>query len=94
MGHLATVIPASEARINFYDIIDEVSKTYKRFVITKRGRVKAVIMNFDEFDSLEETNEILADKKLVKEIEKAEKDIAEDRYVTLEELKKELKWIK
>lgn len=91
MSNLPTIIPASEARSNFYDLIDEVSKTFKRFIITKRGRAQAIVLNPEEIESWEETNEILADKKLMKAIKEGEEDVKKGRYITLEQLKKELK---
>lgn len=83
-------ISATKARTNLYDLIDEVSKTGKRIGITKRGETKAVLMSVEEVESWEETNEILADKKLMRDIKQAEKDIAEGRFHDWEDVKKEL----
>lgn len=91
MSHLPTIIPASQARSNFYDLLDEVSKTFKRFIITKHGRAQAVILSPEEVESLEETNEILADKRLMRSLRQGEEDIKKGRYITLEQFKKELK---
>lgn len=87
MGHLPTIIPASEARSNFYDLLDEVSATSKRFIITKRGRAKAVVLSPEEVESWEETLEIMSNKKLMKNIEKSLKDIKKGRVVPWEEVK-------
>lgn len=84
-------ISATKARANFYDLIDEVSTSSKRVGITKKGETKAFLIGADEYDSWEETNEILTDKKLMKDIKEGEEDIKAGRYVTLEEFKKELK---
>lgn len=86
-----TTISATNARANLYELIDQVSKSGKRVGITKKGETKVVLMSVDELESWEETNEILADKKLMRDLKQAEKDIEEGRFVTWEELKKELK---
>ena len=86
-----TTISATNARANLYDLIDEVSKTGKRVGITKKGETKVVLMSAEELESWEETNEILSDKKLMRDLKQAEKDIEEGNFITWEELKKELK---
>lgn len=91
MSHLPTIIPASQARSNFYDLIDEVSKTLKRFVITKHGRAKAVVLSPEEVESWEETLEIMSDKKLMKDIREGLEDVKKKRLTPLEDVIKELR---
>ena len=86
-----TTISATQARANFYDLIDEVASSGKRVGITKKGETKVVLMSVDELESWEETNEILSDKKLMKDLREAEEDIKKGRYITFEQLKKDLK---
>lgn len=86
-----TTISATKARANLYDLIDQVASSGKRVGITKKGETKAVLMSVDELESWEETNEILADKKLMKDIKQAEKDIQEGRFYDWEDVKKELR---
>lgn len=82
-------ISASTARAHFYDLIDEVASSGKRVGITKRGEMKVVLMSLQELESWDETNEILSDKKLMKDLKEAEKDIAEGRVYDWEDVKKE-----
>lgn len=86
-----TTISATNARANFYNLIDQVSKSGKRVGITKKGETKVVLMSVSELESWEETNEILSDKKLMKDLKKAEEDISKGDYITFEQLKKDLK---
>lgn len=74
-----------------YDLIDEVATSGKRVGISKKGETKVVLMSTEELESWEETNEILADKRLMKDLKQAEKDIEEGRFITFEQLKKDLK---
>ncbi len=87
-----TTISATNARANLYDLIDQVSKTGKRVGITKKGETKVVLMSAEEFDSWNETNEILADKKLMRIIRQSEKELAEGKGRDWEDVKKELGW--
>ena len=83
-------ISATAARANLYDLIDEVSLSGKRIGITKKGATKAVLVSVEELESWEETNEILSDKRLMKDLKQAEKDIKEGRFYDWEDVKKEL----
>ena len=91
MSSLPTVIPASLARSNFYDLLDEVSKTPKRFVITRRGRAQAVVLSPEEVESWEETLEVMSDKKLMEDIREGMEDIEKGRTYSLDKVIKELK---
>ena len=86
-----TTISATQARANLYDLIDEVSLSGKRIGITKKGETKVVLMSIEELESWEETNEILSDKKLMKDLREAEEDIKKGHFITFEQLKKDLK---
>jgi len=90
MKALDSTISASKARSNFYEILDEVSKKLKRFVITRRGSAQAVVMHPEEVDAWEETMEIMANKKLVRDILRGEKDRREGKVISEKELLKEL----
>ena len=85
-----TTISATKARAHFYHLIDEVSASGKRVGITKQGETKVVLMSIEELESWEETNEILSDKKLMKDLKQAEKDFKEGRFHDWEDVKKEL----
>ncbi|MFH0942871.1 MAG: type II toxin-antitoxin system Phd/YefM family antitoxin [Candidatus Beckwithbacteria bacterium] len=91
MDNLSAVLPASQARANFYDLLDEVSDKLRRFTITLRGKVKAVVMPAEEVESWEETLEIMSNKKLVTQINEGLDDIKHGRVISHEELLKKLK---
>lgn len=84
-------ISATNARIKLYDILDDVEKLSKRIAITSHGKIKAVLVNADELDSMEETMEILNDKRAMKALAQSEKEIKEGKLIPLEEVLKDLK---
>ena len=85
MNNLSAVLPASQARANFYDLLDEVSDKLRRFTITLRGKVKAVVMPAEEVESWEETLEIMSNKKLVAQINEGLDDIKHGRVISLDD---------
>lgn len=89
MSNLRTTLPASEARTNFYRILDEVGSNLRQFTISHRGKPGAVIMSVEEFEGWQETLEIMSDKKLVRSIERARKST---KTYTQKEVDKILGW--
>ncbi len=90
---LAATIPANEARTNFYQLLEEVGTNLRRFVITHRGKTKAVVMPIEDVEAWEETLEILSDKKLIGDIRKSKNDFRNGNFITLDKLEKKYKLI-
>lgn len=81
-----TTIPLSEARARLSELVDDAVRTHERVDITRNGRRAAVLMSADDFDSLQETLDILADPEAMRDIEEGRRDIAEGRFYTQEEV--------
>jgi antitoxin YefM len=86
-----TTIPLSEARARLSELVDEAVRTHERVDITRNGRRAAVLMSADDFDSLQETLDILADPEAMRDIEEGRRDIREGRVYTLEEVTAEMR---
>jgi prevent-host-death family protein len=87
---ISTTLTVSDARIHLYDMMEEVQKYLRRFVITHHGKPQAVLMPVEDLESWEETLDIMSNKKLMADIRQAEKDYKAGKYYTLEEVEKEL----
>lgn len=83
---MSNTISATDARAKLYDLLEEVEKLSKRIVITSHGKTKAVLVNADELESLEETLEVLKDKRAMKSIEQSKRDIKAGRLYSFEEV--------
>ncbi|MDP2940217.1 MAG: type II toxin-antitoxin system Phd/YefM family antitoxin [Candidatus Omnitrophota bacterium] len=70
-----TTLTVTEAKSHFLELIRNSDKRLERFLITKQGKPAAVVMNADEFGGWLETLEIMSDKKALKEIRKAKKEL-------------------
>lgn len=83
-------LPISEARKKIFEIAEEVQKLDTYYVLTEKGRPKAVILSYEEYDSLMETLEVMQEvPDLDKEIKELDDDIKTGRYktyTTLEQL--------
>jgi len=78
----------SEAKMKLSALVDAVSSTDEEITITKNGRPVAVLVSPDEFEGWKETQAIMSDADLVKEIDEGLKALRskKDRLYTLEEL--------
>lgn len=77
----------SEAKMKLSKLVETVSSTDEEVVITKNGRPAAVLVSPEEFESLQETAAIRADKDLTGEIKKGLAALKKNsKLYTLEEL--------
>ena len=83
-------ISATEARNNFFTLLEKVKKSPYPINITVKGVPEAVIMNKEEYDGWIATIETLSDPELMASLRQSEKDMKAGRYSSLEEVEKEL----
>lgn len=72
----APSIALTEVRDNIKAIIDEVVATATEYTITRHGKPVAVILSYEEYESLVETLNILSDDDAMDAIEEAEAELA------------------
>ena len=84
---IATTLPISEARKKIFKIAEKVQKPATRYTLTEKGKPKAVIMSAEEFESWQETLEVMREfPDLEKDIKKAEREYKRGNYLTLEDV--------
>jgi antitoxin YefM len=83
-------LPLTEARKDLSKIVDEVSTVHEHITITRQGKPAAVVMSADEFESWQETIEILDDPDAMAAIRRGLKDIKAGRVRPLEDVLKRL----
>lgn len=76
--------PLTEARDRLSEIVDEVANTGSDLVITKFGRPIAVVLGYDEYESLIETLNILSDDDAMEALREAEADLAAGELTELD----------
>ena len=68
-------------------IIDEVDEELDRYIISKHGRPVAVLLSIDDFESLIDTAEELADRENLKRIRKGMQEARAGRTVDWDKVK-------
>jgi len=82
-----TTLSISEARKKIFRIAEKVQKPATYYTLTEKGRPKAILMSAEEFESWQETLEVVRNfPNLEKDIKKAEREYRRGNYLTLEEI--------
>lgn len=82
-----TTISISEGRKRIFEIAEDVQKPGTQYTLTENGKPKAVVMSAEEFESWQETLNVMRDfPELKKDIAQAEREYEAGKYITLESL--------
>ena len=87
---MTRTLPITKAREQLTTLVENASKKFDEYIITVNGTPAAVIISVAEYESWKETNEIMADPKLLKAIKQGEKEIDAGKGIPWEKVKKEL----
>ena len=81
-----TVLPVTLARKTFLDLVEKVDRTLTRYVITKKGEPKALLMSYEEFEGWLETLDILSDPDWVKALSQAKREAKKGKFLSFEKV--------
>ena len=76
--------PLTEARNRLSEIVEDVTSTGSEFVISRHGRPAAVVIGYEEYESLLETLNILSDADTMSALAEAEADLAAGNLTPLD----------
>ena len=80
----------TDARSRLSELVDEVVRLHEHVVITRNGRPAAVLLSSDEYESLQETLDVLADGETLEALRESDEDVKAGRTYTLDEVKRDL----
>lgn len=72
-----TTSSLTEVRHKFSEIVEEVATTGSEWTITKHGRPIAVVLSYEEYESLIESLNILSDPETMAAIAEGEEDLSD-----------------
>ena len=76
----------SDVREKLPNLVSKISKSLTRVTITVKGQPKAVLLSWDELESLEETAEVLSIPGIKKSIKQGLKEARKGQGVPLSKL--------
>ncbi|HEV3073462.1 MAG TPA: type II toxin-antitoxin system Phd/YefM family antitoxin [Thermoanaerobaculia bacterium] len=80
-------IPLSDREPRLSDLADRANGFLERFILTREGEAKAVLLAVQDFEGLLETLEILSDTELVQRLVTAEKELSHGGGHSLDEVR-------
>lgn len=78
------VVSMTEARNKFKDIFDAVYHNNEEVIIHRKGRENVVVIPFDEYNSMKETNYLLASNNNRKHLEDSIAQLRSDKTIKKE----------
>lgn len=84
-------LPLAAVKAKLSEVVARVEREQDRVTITRNGRPVAMIVGMDDIEGLEETLEILSDKRLMRKIRAGMAAVEKGDTIPLENVKKRLK---
>jgi PHD/YefM family antitoxin component YafN of YafNO toxin-antitoxin module/mRNA-degrading endonuclease RelE of RelBE toxin-antitoxin system len=86
MKDLDKILPVTQVKRHFLDILKSIEEDDSTFAVTRNGRAVGIIMTPGRYESLLETIEILSDKEIVKSLASSAKDFKSGRVYSHDEV--------
>jgi prevent-host-death family protein len=87
---MITTMSLKELRPELPKVIARIDGKLDRYIVTKRGKPVIVMLSIEDYESLMETLDILADPQAMADLRKGEKDIRKGRTHSWAEIKASL----
>jgi len=79
-------ITATDAKKRLLELIRDSDESFERYLITRNGEPRAVLMSVDDYEGWIETMEIMSDKEAMEEIRKARQDLDAGKGIPFEKV--------
>jgi prevent-host-death family protein len=83
-------LTASEAKKRLLELIRDSDETFERYLITRNGEPKAVLMSVDDYEGWIETLELMNSKEAITEIRKARRELDAGKGIPFEKILEKL----
>jgi prevent-host-death family protein len=76
---MARTLPVSEVKTHLPELLTGVEEREEEIVVTRKGKPAAVLVNYDEYERLKATLDVLGDPVLMRQIRRSRRFFAEGR---------------
>jgi len=83
-------IPITEAKARIAELADRVAREHDHFTITRNGRADVMLISVAEYESMQETLDILGDQDAVADLKQSREDFAAGDTYTAAQVRAEL----
>jgi prevent-host-death family protein len=88
---VARTVAFTQARKDLTRLLDQVAGKHEHVVITRNGLPAAVMISLDEYESLQETLEVLDDTESMSALRESEEDVKAGRVSNWRDVKRSLR---
>lgn len=85
-NHMVRAISITEAKKRLLELIRQADESFERYIISRNGVPKAVLMSIEDYEGWLETLDIASDPVVVREIKKARKELERGRGIPLKRI--------
>lgn len=83
-------IPITEAKARIAELADRVAREHDHFTITRNGRADVMLISVAEYESMQETLDLLSDDEALADLRQSRKDFAAGDTFTVDEIRAQL----
>ena len=76
---MSKTLPISEVKTRLPELVSGVAEREEEIVVTRNGKPSAVLVNYDEYERLKDTLDVLSDPVLMKQIAESKSFYAKKR---------------
>lgn len=70
---MSKTMPISEVKTRLPEIVTGVEEREEEVVVTRNGKPAAVLVNYDEYERLKDTLDVLSDPDVMKQVDQSKK---------------------
>jgi antitoxin YefM len=83
-------IPITEAKARIAELAERVAREHDHFTITRNGRADVMLISVAEYESLQETLDILSDEETLADLRQSREDFTDGDTYSPEQVRAEL----
>ena len=83
-------IPITEAKARIAELADRVAREHDHFTLTRNGRADVMLISVAEYESLQETLDILEDEDTLADLRQSREDFGAGDVYSAEQIRAEL----
>jgi antitoxin YefM len=83
-------IPITEAKARIAELADRVAREHDHFTITRNGRADVMLISVAEYESMQETLDLLSDDEALADLRRSREDFSAGDTFTVDEVRAEL----
>jgi len=89
MQDFQKILPVTKVKRNLLDLLKQMEQEDETIALTKNGEAVGVMMTISRYEALQETIEILGDKKILTALKRSQKDFMTGKVWDHEEVWKD-----